>query len=94
MIPARVQKWEQKTPSAAHTFCCSHGGDVSQRQWPDPNNTVMPSRPLPRQYSFSVIIVVFFAQLYRNEHELLRELAQVDAALDDFDRREEVFMTF
>lgn len=30
------------------------------------------------------------AKLYRHEHELLRELAEVDGALDDYDRRAEV----
>lgn len=40
--------------------------------------------------SVMIPVVIVFAQLYQEEHRLLRELAEVDSALDDNERRAKV----
>lgn len=47
-------------------------------------------RLTPCRLDESALLCLIPAQLYRHEHELLRELAGVDGALDDYDRRAEV----
>lgn len=58
------------------------------------NPAIFGTRPHPFADRSAVrlrsVLPTGFAQLYRHEHELLRELADVDSALDVYDRRSEV----
>jgi len=88
-IPGRPKEVEpQRRPTYVILF--SQWRHVAGIAWPDQFfKQYGYFRPVADKCMFWIMVVTV-AQLYRNEHELLRELAQVDAALDDYDRRAEV----